>query len=90
MRTLDPRRTDSQEDTGGPDDAAGGPDDADRIGSGKKGRGHWMMVACCVPMLVIAVALVAAGVVGAGFILVAVMCTAMMAMMMKGMSGSEQ
>lgn len=47
--------------------------------------GHgWMMVACCIPMLAIAVALVAAGVVGIGFIFVAVMCTAMMAMMMRG------
>ena len=52
-------------------------------------RGHgWMMVACCIPMLVIAVVLVAAGVVGAGFILVALACTAMMALMMRGMSGS--
>lgn len=40
------------------------------------------MIACCIPMLVIAIVLVATGVLGAGFILVAVMCTAMM-----GMSG---
>ena len=45
--------------------------------------GHgWMMIACCIPMLVIAIALVATGVVGAGLIFGAVMCTAMMAMMM--------
>ena len=36
-----------------------------------------MMIACCVPMLVIAVVLVATGVVGVGFIVVAVACTAM-------------
>jgi hypothetical protein len=53
----------------------------------KKSGGHarWLMIACCIPMLVIAIALVATGVVGAGFIVVAVMCTVMMAMMMKAM-----
>ena len=48
--------------------------------------GHgWMMIACCIPMLIIAIALVATGVVGAGFIFVAVMCTAMMWLMMRAM-----
>ena len=54
-----------------------------------QGAGHgghsWMMMACCVPMLVIAIVLVATGVVGVGFIVIAVMCTAMMAMMMGAM-----
>ena len=53
---------------------------------GHSGHG-WMMMICCIPMLVIAIALAATGVVGAGFIFAAVMCTAMMAMMMKMMSG---
>jgi hypothetical protein len=49
-------------------------------------RGHgWLMIACCIPMLAIAVALVATGVAGAGFLIVAVACTAMMALMMRGM-----
>ncbi len=49
-------------------------------------RGHgWMMIACCIPMLLIAGALVVAGVVSASFLLFAVACTAMMAIMMKGM-----
>ena len=52
----------------------------------QRGHGHWMMIACCVPMLAIAVVLVATGAVGSGFILVALMCTVMMAMMMRGMS----
>lgn len=52
----------------------------------KGGHGHWMMIACCIPMLTIAIVLVATGVAGAGFIFVALMCTAMMAMMMMGMS----
>ena len=48
--------------------------------------GHgWMMLACCVPMLVIAVILVATGVVSAGFLVLALACTAMMALMMRGM-----
>ena len=45
-----------------------------------------MMIACCVPMLVIAVVLVATGVVNGAFLVVAVMCTLMMALMMRGMS----
>ena len=52
--------------------------------------GHsWMMIACCIPMLLIAVALVVAGVVSPGFLFVAIMCAAMMALMMRGMSGSS-
>ena len=56
---------------------------------GQRGHGGhgWMMIACCIPMLVIAVVLVATGVAGAGFIFAAIMCTAMMWMMMRGMSG---
>jgi len=50
------------------------------------GHGRWMMIACCIPMLVIAVAHVATGIVGAGFIVAALLCTVMMAVMMKGMS----
>ena len=46
-----------------------------------------MMIACCLPMLVIAIGLVAAGVVSAGFLVVSVGCTAMMALMMRGMHG---
>jgi hypothetical protein len=57
-------------------------------GGGHGGHG-WMMIACCIPMLVIAVVLVATGVAGAGFIFAAIMCTAMMWMMMRGMSGGH-
>lgn len=61
--------------------------------TGKSGghRGHsWLMMACCIPMVAIAVALVATGVVGPSFLLVALACTAMMAMMMGGMHGGGQ
>ena len=55
-------------------------------GHGKHG---WMMIACCIPMLVIAIALVATGVVGVGFIFIALICTVMMALMMRGMSHGD-
>ena len=49
--------------------------------------GHgWMMIACCIPMLVIAGVLVATGAASPGFLVVAVGCTLMMALMMRGMS----
>jgi hypothetical protein len=44
-----------------------------------------MMIACCIPMLVIAIALVTTGVVSAGFLILALVCTAMTALMMRGM-----
>jgi ABC-type dipeptide/oligopeptide/nickel transport system permease subunit len=52
-------------------------------------RGHGlMMIACCIPMLLIALALVATGVASFTILFVAVACTAMMAMMMRGMHGN--
>ena len=68
----------------------GGPVNLDKPDASGTHAGHgghgWMMIACCIPMLVIAVALVATGVAGPGFILVALMCTAMMALMMRAMN----
>ena len=59
----------------------------------KSGHSRWLIIACCVPMLAIAIALVATGVVGAGFIVVARACTVMMAATMAAMppggGGSE-
>ena len=53
--------------------------------------GHgWMMILCCIPMLVIAVALVATGVASASFLFAAIACFAMMVMMVRGMSGGGQ
>ena len=73
-------RSDPRADAGDPARGAG---QRDREG-GHGGHG-WMMIACCIPMLVIAAVLVATGVASPGFLLVAVACTAMMAMMMRGM-----
>ena len=68
-----------------------GDDMADMSGGGGHAMGHGrhglMMIACCIPMLIIAVVLVATGVIGFGFIVVALACTAMMALMMRGMGG---
>ena len=61
-------------------DAGGHGDHAAHGGHG------WMMIVCCIPMLIIAIVLVATNVVGVGFLFVALMCTAMMAMMMRGMN----
>lgn len=49
-------------------------------------RSHgWLMIICCIPMLVVAVVLVATDVVGAEYLLIAIACTAMMFVMMRGM-----
>lgn len=52
---------------------------------GGHGGHSWMMMICCIPMLVAAVALVATGTVGGGFVITALLCVAMMALMMRGM-----
>ncbi len=62
-------------------------DDHPDLAHGGHAGHNWMMLACCVPMLVIAVALVASGTAGAGAIVVALGCTLMMALMMGGMGG---
>jgi uncharacterized membrane protein len=59
--------------------------DASPSGQHSDGGHGWMMIACCIPMLVIAVALVATGAVGVGWLFGALMCAAMMAMMMRSM-----
>ncbi|MDA8267734.1 MAG: hypothetical protein M0013_05090 [Actinomycetota bacterium] len=56
-----------------------------QVGHDGHGGHHWMMMACCVPMVVIVLALVATGTVSVGFILFAVLCVGMMALMMRGM-----
>lgn len=51
---------------------------------GEQGGHGWMMLACCVPMLVIVGALVVTGVSGTGLVLFALACVALMAAMMAG------
>ncbi|MGV4930052.1 hypothetical protein K2224_07690 [Streptomyces sp. BHT-5-2] len=51
----------------------------------KRSKHGWMMLACCVPVIIAALVLVATGILSPGFLLVAIMCTAMMALMMRGM-----
>lgn len=59
---------------------------------GSKGHGGHglMMIACCIPMLIIVGILVFTGVAGSGAILYAVLCTAMMALMMFAMPGGHR
>lgn len=61
--------------------------EAHNPGTGDHGHGArgWLMIACCIPMIVIVVALVATGVASAGLLVAAIACTAMMAIMMQGM-----
>ncbi|QUW85877.1 hypothetical protein SMIR_40995 (plasmid) [Streptomyces mirabilis] len=56
---------------------------------GNHGGHGWMMLACCIPMILIAVALVATGVVGVGWLLVAFTCVALMALIMRATSGGD-
>lgn len=62
-----------------------GPDETDHGGhaghSGHGGHGL-MMIACCIPMLAIAVLLVVTGVASPGLIVAALVCTALMVGMM--------
>ncbi len=56
---------------------------------GGGGHSHWMMIACCVPMIAVAVGLVLAGVVSAGFLIIAIGCLVIMAVMMTMMKGGH-
>ena len=70
-------------------------DDGDRgageepQGAGGRSRHRWMMIACCIPMLVVAVALIASGTVGIGSLVFALACLGMMAVMMFSMGGQR-
>ncbi len=48
-----------------------------------------MMIACCIPMLIVVAALVATGVAGTGAIIYAVVCLGMMWLMMRAMPGGH-
>ena len=59
------------------------PTDSSHNGHGGHG---WMMIACCIPMLTIAIFLAFTGVASPGFLFTAIACTAMMALMMRFMN----
>ena len=54
-------------------------------GPRRHGRHRWMMLACFVPLLVVAAALIFTGAVGTGSVVFAVACITMMAVMMLAM-----
>ncbi|MCX5044054.1 hypothetical protein OG921_12845 [Aldersonia sp. NBC_00410] len=62
----------------------------DPHGVGGRSRHHLAMIACCIPMLVVAVALIATGTVGIGSMVFAVACLGMMTVMMFSMGGGRQ
>jgi hypothetical protein len=70
-------------------------DPATRIHDPGRGRGHghgghgWMMIACCIPTLVITGILVATGAASPGFLAAAVGCTLIMPLMMRGMGHGD-
>lgn len=66
------------------------PAPEDQHGSGHRHGGHrLMMIACCIPMIVVALLLVATGVAGSGILAIALLCTALMAAMMVVMPGGH-
>jgi len=65
------------------------PTDPKPTGHGGHGGHGLMMIACCIPMLILAVILVAIGAVSPSFLFVAIACTAMMVLMMRGMRGDS-
>ena len=77
-----PRRQEGQPSSFAPADIP------ERPAGGHKGHGL-MMVACCIPMLVIVGILVWTGVASPGLIVVALVCTAMMMAMMFMMPGGH-
>lgn len=72
------------------DAGAGAGQDAPDIHDRHRGGHGWMMIACCIPMLVIAVALVASGTARPGFLVAALVCTGAMALMMGGMGHGDR
>ena len=72
--------------------ALGNPSEShDPVEPAAGGWGHrLLMLACCIPMLVVVFALVASGVAGAGSIIFALLCVAMMAAMMFMMPGGHR
>ena len=82
--TTDPASANQKVSEPGPD--AQLPAQEPHAGHGGHGL---MMLVCCIPMILIAVALVATGAAGSGAIVGALLCTAMMAVMMFTMPGGH-
>lgn len=54
------------------------------------GQGHrWLMIACCIPMVVVVAVLLATGAAGSGALVFAAICLGMMALMMFAMPGGH-
>lgn len=68
-----------------PNDRAPSPPEHPSDGHGGHGGHRWMMIACCIPMLLVVAALLISGVAGPGAIVFAGVCVLMMWLMMKAM-----
>lgn len=68
-----------------PDKRAAHPDEHRSGGHGAHGGHRWMMIACCIPMLLVVAALLISGVAGTGAIVFAGVCLLMMWLMMRAM-----
>lgn len=66
--------------SGGHDQPSGG-----HGGPGGHGGNRWLMIACCIPMLLVVGSLLISGVAGTGAIVFAGVCVLMMWLMMKAM-----
>lgn len=53
-------------------------------------RHRWLMIACCIPMVVIVGVLLATGAAGTGAVAFAAICLGMMALMMFAMPGGHK
>lgn len=61
------------------------------IGQEAGGHSHrWLMLACCIPMVLIVLGLLGTGAAGAGAIVFAAICVGMMALMMFAMPGGHK
>ncbi len=54
------------------------------------GSHRWMMIACCIPMVVIVAVLIATGAAGSGSLIYAAICVGAMALMMFAMPGGHK
>lgn len=68
-----------------------GRDERARTPAGRNHRAHrWVMILCCMPMLLVALVLVATDTVEAGTLLVVIGCSLMMVLMMGGMGHDDR
>lgn len=66
-------------------DGSARPDGDPASGPGRRHGHRWLMLACCVPMLVVVAALLVSGTASVGTVAFAVVCVALMTLVMLAM-----